>query len=433
MMTKQPLRRHITIIVDDRDLSRLKELMDGGRDFPREPNKEIRTPRDMRQDLRDMRRLRWLYRVGRRGLRGHPILTYLDILTEVVTRLKNYQTGGEPGWENLGPWVQMGYCSQGYTGPMCRVTQTTAYNSSWMKNFCNNCVSGQAFDIGTLGDPWGGIPDSVRGIIIGSAYEVPGSWRARCTEYYTRPEAGAFEEPTWSDGAVARQFLSQVSVSRIAMRAMSRDPHLIPVAAPGLAFIPTPNYNELPHWQHPNREARNQASARAPEPLGRFENDYSIAFSTDRVHSQPPHYHYKRPPERNVQERKIKVSAAMAASIRFVNSATEGLDLLDAFYESLPDRFKPRYRDTKYVRRVVKPQDKLRAVADHWREISLPQLLYNIGANQIEDMIYGKIGRAGGDVSKRLGHAYGTGINHLTGRIGKVYYQYRKHERAEET
>jgi len=55
-------------------------------------------------------------------------------------------------------------------------------------------------------------------------------------------------------------------------------------------------------------------------------------------------------------------------------------------------------------------------------------LLYELGANEIEDRFYGKIGQLGGQASKTVGIPYGCGFNSLSRKIQGLWYKYQRND-----
>lgn len=366
-----------------------------------------------------------LWRVGKRGLKFIDMLPY-----QFVEEVANWMICIlEPeGWEDLGDWQLVGQCPTSYTGPKCYVTGTTYYNYQYFINFANNCLSGQGLygdDEDNIADPWSLVSTTRRTVVFGSAYDVSGSWRARCVEAFTRPNQGAFPKPYWSEGKAL--LLAAEKMPRELLRVMSEAPHMQPVASPRPAMLVPPLWSDLPKWRHPQRVA-SYGSVRVNPNTKRVPLDYSISYSTGRKPVPSVNYHTKAPPPKNTKETKWKVPPALYGVIKFVNQATEAAEFIDCVYDALPEQYQARYRDTKYRATAPSYQAKLRAIAENWEHIDPLKLLYNLGVNQIEDTLYGKLGQAGAVISKDVGRLPYLGYNSFTRKISGVWYKYRRYD-----
>ena len=91
-----------------------------------------------------------------------------------------------------------------------------------------------------------------------------------------------------------------------------------------------------------------------------------------------------KPPKRKVKERKI---AAPKFVMTILNGITEFSDLLRALYKALPQ---------KYQRKGILIRDQWKEVYKHWDEIDLEHAVRAVGRDQLEDMIFGRVGSTGG-------------------------------------
>lgn len=105
----------------------------------------------------------------------------------------------------------------------------------------------------------------------------------------------------------------------------------------------------------------------------------------------------RRPP-RATKEKKIKAVALAAQGIlAVVNSISEFSDFLRALYKALPK---------KYQRRNALVMDQWRAVYEHFDELDLPHAIRSVARDQVEDFLYGSLGRVEGKAANRRGGLY---------------------------
>lgn len=103
----------------------------------------------------------------------------------------------------------------------------------------------------------------------------------------------------------------------------------------------------------------------------------------------------RRPPHRGEKERKLILSLAPGHPVaRGLGYATEGLDLIEAFYDALPEKIRQREwaRDG-----FTTPQDKLRVLYEQWDKLPpdyWKDVLNNIIQNEVEDQIIGRTSKA---------------------------------------
>jgi len=135
--------------------------------------------------------------------------------------------------------------------------------------------------------------------------------------------------------------------------------------------------------------------------------------------------HQLRPPEdRKTKERKVRVAGA-GQVINVVNNVTEVIDLIEVLYDAIPENHKVRYNGTRYVKRDVSVPEMLEVIYKNWGQLDVPEALAGFISNEIEDRLYGAIGRVGGKISERLGSQYGMGINTATRLAAKEAMRYR--------
>lgn len=103
----------------------------------------------------------------------------------------------------------------------------------------------------------------------------------------------------------------------------------------------------------------------------------------------PPPVTPRTQPKPGEKERKVRSNVpGLFQILRRMRDAayatTEGLDMLDAFYEALPKQYqvaKPR------------PQDKAKMLYRHWEKVDLNQALLNLIQNHVEDALVGRLSR----------------------------------------
>ncbi len=96
------------------------------------------------------------------------------------------------------------------------------------------------------------------------------------------------------------------------------------------------------------------------------------------------------------------MSPLQAAIWYGLGSATELLDFLDVAYDALPDAIKAQvWRELSTSRPYgLKPQDKARAVYEHWQQIDVDKFIEGLILEQAQDAAIGKIGKKVGEASK---------------------------------
>jgi len=157
----------------------------------------------------------------------------------------------------------------------------------------------------------------------------------------------------------------------------------------------------------------------------------SVTFSPQgRGAQSAPKTHNLRPPNskppKNEKEAKHKLPTAAIGILKAVNALTEGIDFVDALYKALPSEYRPRYRNTKHEMKSTNPLQRMEAVIKHGDKIDISDAINNLVENQIEDYVFGKIGKATGQVSKEAGLNYGMGLNTIQRKFSKSVYEYNR-------
>lgn len=124
-----------------------------------------------------------------------------------------------------------------------------------------------------------------------------------------------------------------------------------------------------------------------------------------------PSTHVNARPKPNEKERKVRPLSGSVYRViaRALSHVTEGLEIVDAFWDALPEKFRKR----EMAKRHGKPpnsQEKLRQIWLHWDQINLNEAIDNIVKNELEDRVFGFFGKQAGRAAARDGRAtaYGT-------------------------
>lgn len=205
-------------------------------------------------------------------------------------------------------------------------------------------------------------------------------------------------------------------------------PDLVPVpypvlpdrTAPEIDPDPSPIPNPRPPLRPPPRPGPVVAPPVAPRPApgagGGFVNEPIVP----RIRSPRT----QAPAGRGAKEVKMKAGNAKVAGLvwSLANTVTESKDLLEALWDALPRRFKTRDKgraDQKGYLRSHKPpvaqmfKDVYGAIGNMTAAESSEfwnKAVDNIVANQIEDYVMGKAGKALGDASAAAGRPFGFGV-----------------------
>jgi len=109
----------------------------------------------------------------------------------------------------------------------------------------------------------------------------------------------------------------------------------------------------------------------------------------------------KRRPKRREKEKKVTVRTVSGAAWGVINLVTEGIELVDVFWNGLPKKYRSDC-DT--------PQCKAWDVYNNFDKLDVAETLQNYVNNNIEDALYGMKGQAIGRASRGIGHS--TGLSH---------------------
>jgi len=368
---------------------------------------------------------------GKRFLRAlGPSLTLGLIALEAYEIWQNMQP---EGWTNLGPWQPYANCganrNPAYTGPWGKGPFSAFPTNASIRGFTTSGLAGQGTS--NVGDPWAGVATYTRCVAIGRTIDAFGSYRMQLQEAFNRPTTGAFSKPIFQEAlpAIALQAFDPALWSGTA-RPELYPPNALP------AFTPPVPYHLLHEWEAPNRQASYAPGlASRSLPYNQVYNDFSLALGLNP--RTAPRLHTLAPPSApsgdgtKDKETKRRLGMGQVMILKAISAGTEALDYIDCLYKSLPVSARPRYKQTQYELQRVSVLHKLQAIYDHPDDINIDVLIEELVKNQIEDTIYGAVGRLGGQSSKRLGIPYAAGFNSIASRFRKVYREYQDHPHYE--
>ncbi len=348
--------------------------------------------------LREPARIAW--RIGRRLNRLENAINLIEF---IVDRYK--QTGpGElvevpNGWEKCSDFADCGITPEGqyYTG-------ANGCGSSYPWN--RGCLPGQALtpdDFFALGTP---PPTGVDQIIwctgpVGDRTTNVAKWnRGVGTTIGTAPEYVA--------STVRLMETSAVSIVE------TIDSFSLPIG------VPTMSPQAL-SWRRMLRSPRSDRDPNEQRQVGNYTSD-DVRVRTDGQLDpvvqnwpdtlvatvpafgppaiSPPHSvapHRPGPPRKGTKEKKL-VAAATGALKTGLNFVTEAKDVVDAVYLGLP----PELR-----KRGLSPQAKVAEVYKNFDMLNASEVVKALLLNQLEDRIYGGIGKKMGEANRRIGRGYG--------------------------
>lgn len=117
----------------------------------------------------------------------------------------------------------------------------------------------------------------------------------------------------------------------------------------------------------------------------------------------------RRPAGPRVKERKTRAQKALIGLLNALGDITEWADVLDAFYDALPEGLKKKGRANEV--------EKAKAVYQHFNQIDLDTAIFNAAFSQAADLVWAKLGvkypgRYGGAMgaNRILSKAYGPDV-----------------------
>jgi len=391
---------------------------------PIEPPRRSGANDNRRQRIRVPTNLGRLGRYGRTALRLNP---YLRLAGDALNILEFLSAGQEEGFQNVGAWSKYAQCNSPditYTGAMGRGGMSAAVMSVTLGNLASGCLVGQATN--DVGDPWQDVTSSRYSVTFGKTKIIAGSPRMQIQEAWSRPNPSTFTRPDYVLAKAAVVLVPPLPQ----FWPVTANPNLAPpLLAPALA--PPVPYRFIPSWKHPNRQTSNGVSQTNPSTVP---NDWSVSISASPS-SKPaaghaPTTHSVQPPRGGKEkEQKVKMTRGMVNALQAINAVTEANDFINSLYKALPAQYRPRYKQTEYEKLVLRPDQKALAILKHVDKINWDDAIKFLIENEIEDRFYGSLGRAGGEISKRIGSSYGGGINTLNRLTAKSSYYAERRQR----
>jgi len=346
-------------------------------------------------------------------VRRHPALIVLNLGLMIYNHYN-------PGW--AGKWLQSILLAQGFTANTVCLSGGSTMNSFPPFSTCGTFSSSRPSwdaNIGKLRSSFlnwvaAFYPNPVKGVLtniqisLAYSYQIP---KASNTEQQALEKA----RKAYRGMALNVMPLPTPDMWPVTMDAALVKPGQAPALAPPVPLA----LNK--YWKAPNRVV---SYGPRPLPIGQVPNDWSVSISPKPNPKPAPHVHTLAPPgalgppgRPKDRETKRKMSPMQAAAIKAVSSVTEGLDLLNALYDSLPPQYRPRYRNTSHEKLSLTPTEKMRALIDNADHIDMAALAKNVVMENVEDQIYGRIGQVGGQISRRLGIPYGGGLSPISRRF----------------
>lgn len=115
-----------------------------------------------------------------------------------------------------------------------------------------------------------------------------------------------------------------------------------------------------------------------------------IAYEIGKGWDRAPRAHHRRRPPRRTKEVKTKLAKFAELIGNVLGGWTEANDFMNALHKALPDELQVK---TYYRGQRVKPgwKDVWNAVYQHFDKIDWKKAAYEVGMNQLEDMLIGKL------------------------------------------
>ncbi len=151
-------------------------------------------------------------------------------------------------------------------------------------------------------------------------------------------------------------------------------------------------------------------TAPAPEPSPLYQRAVEISIGA-RPRAAPAAFRASRsmPAGPNVHERKGKAGQLGAALFKALDVISEGSEVVDAFYQALPQatrtewgRRNPKKRsDNQGQYGLGGAEWKAQALFHNWHKVDFGKAIKNVLANELEDRLYGAAHKARGDLTFR--------------------------------
>ena len=149
-----------------------------------------------------------------------------------------------------------------------------------------------------------------------------------------------------------------------------------------------------------------------------------IEITTGKRHATAgqPSRHFKRRPGRRTKEKKIVITAKKGLWYQFYNLNTEAKDLIEAFWEALPLKYRrlpdgyilpPGVVRTNKKKPMPKPHEMLQDLYENWQHLDGQKAVENIIKNEIGDRLTAAAGKASARASRRLDMSHGIQLGPL--------------------
>lgn len=130
--------------------------------------------------------------------------------------------------------------------------------------------------------------------------------------------------------------------------------------------------------------------------------------------------HSLTPPRKNEKEGKVRVyTPGFEVINNIVGNVTEAVDFIEAIYKAVPDEGKVRYPGTNWIKRNPSPQEKLWAIYENFDEIDIARAIGEVAKDQLEDIIFGKLGEINARASAQALPTGQLGLSSFTGKVTK--------------
>lgn len=128
-----------------------------------------------------------------------------------------------------------------------------------------------------------------------------------------------------------------------------------------------------------------------------------------------------RPPRGRPSKERKATAVTLSGTVigRIVSGLTESGDLINAFWESIPLRYRAHYFDKDGVMRPIYVgfKQKLADVYEHWDKVSMSELAKNLALENFEDWAFGRMGQIGADAAAEFGDITGRPVGFQFGPL----------------
>lgn len=136
----------------------------------------------------------------------------------------------------------------------------------------------------------------------------------------------------------------------------------------------------------------------------------------------PPSRHERRPPGKRTKEKKVFISAGKGVVVGFYNLNTEFKDVVEAFWEALPLKYRTLPKGYILPKGVVRKFKKkpmptipemLKDLYRNWEHLDGQEVIENLVKNEIGDRVGAAIGKTSAKASRRAGFSKGIQLGPL--------------------